>query len=73
MAAGRRAEYGKMRHRTDRRVVRRIEAVSRLAKGESMSSRLLRRWGLPRMLSLPPVRRQLMRTVAGLDHRLPAV
>ena len=73
VAAGRLAEYGKLRRRVDKKVVRRIAAVSRMAKGESFTSRLLRRWGLPAMLKLPAARRQLLATVSGVDHELPAV
>ncbi len=73
VTAGRRSEYGRLRRRVDRNVVRRVLAIARLAKGESAASRLLRRWGLPAAFRLPPVRRNMLATVSGLDHPLPAV
>ena len=71
--ANRLADYGRLRRPADRAVVRRVEAIARTAQGESPASRLARRWVLPRLLSLPPVRRRMLDTVAGLDHPLPAV
>jgi 2-polyprenyl-6-methoxyphenol hydroxylase-like FAD-dependent oxidoreductase len=71
--AGRQADYGKLRRKVDRSVVRRVSAIARMAGGESITTRLLRRWALPAVIKVPAVRRNMLATVSGLDHPLPAV
>jgi 2-polyprenyl-6-methoxyphenol hydroxylase-like FAD-dependent oxidoreductase len=65
--------YDALRHRVDQRVVRRIEQLSRLARGESLGSRLLRSTAVPVMTRMPLTRNRLMTMVTGLDHPLKAV
>jgi hypothetical protein len=55
----------------DRRVVRRVELLSRLASAESGFMRFLRRFVFPPGLKLPFVHGLMVRTVSGLDHELP--
>lgn len=64
--------YGPARHRVDRGVVRRVELVTRMARGESMAARFARRFLLPRVVSVPAARRRMLATLSGLDHPLPA-
>lgn len=70
--AGRQRDYGRLRRPVDRSVVHRIEAISRLAKGETPVTRLLRR-GMPLALRLPALRKRMLATVSGLDHPLPRI
>jgi 2-polyprenyl-6-methoxyphenol hydroxylase-like FAD-dependent oxidoreductase len=70
--AGRLSEYDRLRRPVDRRVVRQVELVSRIAAAESPFLDFLRRRLLPAVLRLPFVRGRVVRTVAGLDHELPS-
>ena len=60
-------DYGRLRHVVDKGVVQRIEAISRMARGEGL-------WSVVREVaphlagSLPPLRRMMEQTVCGLDH-----
>ena len=69
-AAGQLARYAGLREPVDRRVVNRIELISRMVVADSFLVRLLReafaRWGI----KIPFVRRKFMTTAAGLDHPL---
>jgi 2-polyprenyl-6-methoxyphenol hydroxylase-like FAD-dependent oxidoreductase len=71
--AGQLARYGELRHKTDHRVVRRIEVLSRLAIGESAAARVLRSTALPLMMKISITRGQILETVTGLDHPLPTI
>ncbi len=71
--AGRTSDYDRLRRPVDRRVVRRVELLSRLAAATSPPLRLLRRFLLPFAVRLPSVRTRMVRTVTGLDHALPDV
>ncbi|MDB5302990.1 MAG: 2-polyprenyl-6-methoxyphenol hydroxylase [Phycisphaerales bacterium] len=70
LKCGELSQYGRMRHEVDRRVVRRIELLSRLARGESTTSRLLRSTVLPLAARMPLARDRLFKTLTGLDHPL---
>jgi 2-polyprenyl-6-methoxyphenol hydroxylase-like FAD-dependent oxidoreductase len=72
VAAGRLADYGKLRFKIDRSVVRRIELVSRLVRGESAGSRLLRKL-FPMMTRIPIMRNRFLEAATGLDHPIPAM
>jgi 2-polyprenyl-6-methoxyphenol hydroxylase-like FAD-dependent oxidoreductase len=63
--------YDQLRRPVDRRVVRRVELLSRLVSAESGFSRFLRAFVFPRAVTLPFVRGLMVRTVSGLDHELP--
>ena len=65
--------YDQLRRPVDRRVVRRVERLSRLASAESGFNRFLRAFVFPPALKLPFVRALMVRTVSGLDHELPDV
>ena len=65
--------YGAMRRRVDRRVVRKIALISRLAAAEPVVLGVLRTIGLPIALRLPIARQIMRRTVMGLDHDLTTV
>jgi 2-polyprenyl-6-methoxyphenol hydroxylase-like FAD-dependent oxidoreductase len=71
--SGRLSEYHSLRHEVDRRVMRRIEFISRLARGESSIARGLRATALPLLTTIPPTRRRIIQTVTGLDHPLPMI
>lgn len=71
VAAGRTDRYGPARRAVDRRVVKAVEQVSRLARGESAVARFVRNSVLPRVAGLGAVRRRMIGTVTGLDHPLP--
>jgi 2-polyprenyl-6-methoxyphenol hydroxylase-like FAD-dependent oxidoreductase len=63
--------YDLFRRRVDRRVVRRVELLSRLVSAESGFTRFLRAFVFPSAVKLPFVRGLMKRTVSGLDHELP--
>lgn len=64
-------EYGPTRRPIDRKVVRRVRLFSRMARGESAASRLLRRELLPLAARVAQTRQQFLRTLSGLDHPSP--
>jgi 2-polyprenyl-6-methoxyphenol hydroxylase-like FAD-dependent oxidoreductase len=64
--------YDQFRRPVDRRVVRRVELLSRLVSAESGFTRFLRASIFPPAVKLPFVRGLMVRTVSGLDHQLPA-
>jgi 2-polyprenyl-6-methoxyphenol hydroxylase-like FAD-dependent oxidoreductase len=63
------ADYNRLRHAADKGVVERVEAMSRMVRGEGF-------WAVAREMApgllgaLPPLRRLMMQTVAGLDHEV---
>jgi len=72
-AAGRLAEYDRLRRPVDHSVVRRVELLSKMASAESPLFGFVRRSVFPRAMELRTVRRFMLRTVTGLDHHLPAI
>jgi hypothetical protein len=48
-----------------------VELLSRLVSAESGYTRFLRRFVFPPAVKLPFVRGLMVRTVSGLDHKLP--
>jgi 2-polyprenyl-6-methoxyphenol hydroxylase-like FAD-dependent oxidoreductase len=60
-------DYGRLRHKADKGVVQRVEAVTRMARGEGV-------WHVVREIAphlagtLPLVRHMIEQTVTGLDH-----
>jgi 2-polyprenyl-6-methoxyphenol hydroxylase-like FAD-dependent oxidoreductase len=63
--------YEQLRRPVDRRVVRRVELLSRLVSAESGVTRFMRGFVFPPAIKLPFVRGLMVRTVSGLDHELP--
>lgn len=72
-ASGQLARYTALRHAVDRAVVKRVERVSRMAVGNSTAVKLLRIPLVRCLTRVPAIRRQLIRTVTGLDHDLNAL
>ena len=64
-------EYDQLRRPVDRRVVRRVELLSRLVSAESGVTRFLRAFVFPPAVKPSLVRGLMVRTVSGLDHELP--
>jgi 2-polyprenyl-6-methoxyphenol hydroxylase-like FAD-dependent oxidoreductase len=63
--------YDRVRRPVDRRVVRRVELLSRLVTAEAGFTRFMRTFVFPRAVTLPFLRGLMVRTVSGLDHELP--
>jgi 2-polyprenyl-6-methoxyphenol hydroxylase-like FAD-dependent oxidoreductase len=63
--------YDQLRRPVDRRVVRRVERLSRLVSAEAGVTRFLRAFVFPPAVKRPLVRGLMVRTVSGLDHELP--
>ncbi len=68
-AKGRLDHYDHLRRHVDHDVVRRVEALTTLVLGEAPWLRGLRNLMLPAVLNLP-LRTQILRTMAGLDHAI---
>jgi 2-polyprenyl-6-methoxyphenol hydroxylase-like FAD-dependent oxidoreductase len=64
--------YGPLRRKIDRRVVRQIERLTGIVRGESGMSRFIRRWLLPRAVGIAALRNRAIKTLTGLDHPLVA-
>jgi 2-polyprenyl-6-methoxyphenol hydroxylase-like FAD-dependent oxidoreductase len=67
------SEYNRLRRPVDRRVVRQVELLSQLASAESQFDRFVRAFLFPLALKTPFLRARMVKTVTGLDHRLPPV
>lgn len=63
-------EYGDLRHPVHRQVVRNIAALTRVMRGRPAPLRWLRNNVIPELVKVAPLRRRLLKTVAGLDHPL---
>lgn len=63
-------EYAELRLPVDRQVVHRVAALTRLMCGRPAPMRWLRDTLAPGAIRLPPVRRRMLQTIAGLDHPL---
>lgn len=68
---GRMADYDRLRRPVDQGVVRRVEAISRVAAAETAPARFARAWLFPTATKLPFVRSRMRATISGLDHPLP--
>jgi 2-polyprenyl-6-methoxyphenol hydroxylase-like FAD-dependent oxidoreductase len=71
--ANRLAEYGRRRRPVDRRVVRQVDLLSRVAAAESRIYRFARAYLFPLAIRIPFIRARMVATVTGLDHKLPQV
>lgn len=65
-------EYADLRRRVDGAVVRRVAVITRFVRGRPAALRWLRDALAPRLIRLPPLRRRMLQTIAGLDHPPPA-
>jgi 2-polyprenyl-6-methoxyphenol hydroxylase-like FAD-dependent oxidoreductase len=63
-------EYEKLRHGVVDRAVRRVEMLSSMVAGESSAARATRSVFLGGLMKIPALRRQMLETLAGLDHPL---
>lgn len=62
------ADYGRLRLPVHQSVVRRVELLTRLARGRPAPVAALRRLMLPLLTALPPTAARMRGTVTGLDH-----
>jgi 2-polyprenyl-6-methoxyphenol hydroxylase-like FAD-dependent oxidoreductase len=69
---GQSQRYGPLRRKIDGRVVRQIERLTGIVRGESGMSRFIRRWLLPRAVGISALRNRAIKTLTGLDHPLMA-
>jgi 2-polyprenyl-6-methoxyphenol hydroxylase-like FAD-dependent oxidoreductase len=68
--AGRADEYERSRRPVVENVVRQVELLSRMARGESVPARLMRSVFFGWLVKLSPVRERMLETLTGLDHPL---
>lgn len=68
--AHRLADYGRIRHETDAAVVRKVEAITRVARATGPLPRAIRPALLPLVTALPPLMHLVERMVTGLDHQV---
>jgi 2-polyprenyl-6-methoxyphenol hydroxylase-like FAD-dependent oxidoreductase len=61
--------YESLRQPVDRRVMKRVELLSRMARGESLAARCFRSL-LPSAVKIPPIYHRMLATIMGLDHPL---
>jgi 2-polyprenyl-6-methoxyphenol hydroxylase-like FAD-dependent oxidoreductase len=64
-------EYDRLRRPVDRRVVRHVELLSRIASAQSTAYLFVRTFLFPVATRIPFVRSRMVATVSGLDHELP--
>ncbi|WP_052697620.1 FAD-dependent oxidoreductase [Luteibacter yeojuensis] len=64
--------YHRERHPVHRSVVRRIRAITTMARGHNAALRMARHALLPAVAHVDGMRTMMLRTVAGLDHPPPA-
>lgn len=69
-AEDRLAEYEPLRHRAVTKVVRRVEGLTEMARGEHFGPRLVRRLPFLLRVAAPLMRGSLARWTLGLDHEL---
>jgi 2-polyprenyl-6-methoxyphenol hydroxylase-like FAD-dependent oxidoreductase len=67
---GQMENYECMRKDCDCKVVKRVEAVSKMVLAESFLARFVRRIFITSLLRVPLIRNQFLTTVTGLDHSL---
>lgn len=71
IAEGRTANYSKDRWPVGRQVLRTVDPATRLMAADSLPARLVRRRLMPLLLAVPPLRRLLLRRLAGQDTPFP--
>jgi|ERR1041384_1939183 len=70
--AGELERYDALRRGVDRRVVRAVALLSRVAAAEPAPLGLVRRFLFPLATRVPFIRRRMIASVTGLDHPRPA-
>jgi 2-polyprenyl-6-methoxyphenol hydroxylase-like FAD-dependent oxidoreductase len=63
-------QYAELRQPVHSQVVRNIAALTRVMRGRPAPLRWLRNTLMPELVKVAPLRRRLLKTVAGLDHPL---
>lgn len=63
-------EYGELREVVHHRVVKKIEAMTRMVRGKPAAIAHIRDWIAPQLLKLPQARKQMAATISGMDHPL---
>lgn len=71
LAAGSASAYSDIRRPVARRVVRTVDAATRLMASDTAWSRLFRRRALPLVAAIPVMRRRALRRIAGADSPPP--
>ncbi|TWT77970.1 Pentachlorophenol 4-monooxygenase [Posidoniimonas polymericola] len=69
-AKGQLNRYGALRTPVDHRVVKKIDRITHIVRGESAATRAARRVMVALLAHVPAVQRAMVRTVMGLDHVL---
>lgn len=64
------SEYNGLRQPVDRRVVRRVELLTRIAAGESPFTRTVREFAFPAAMKTPILHTRILKALTGLDHPL---
>jgi 2-polyprenyl-6-methoxyphenol hydroxylase-like FAD-dependent oxidoreductase len=62
--------YEGLRKPVDRAVVKRVERLSRVVRGESLLARMIRSAAIPLLTRLPALQRLVLPAITGLDHDL---
>jgi 3-(3-hydroxy-phenyl)propionate hydroxylase len=63
-------DYAELRHAVHKQVVRRISVMTHFARGRPAWLRVVRDAVMPVAARFAPVRRQMLKTIGGLDHPL---
>jgi 2-polyprenyl-6-methoxyphenol hydroxylase-like FAD-dependent oxidoreductase len=61
-------DYGRLRHQVHRKVIWRIWALTKLARGQPEFMGMLRHYLIPAMTRFPPVCHAMLQLLTGLDH-----
>lgn len=70
LRTGQMQRYSDVRKQVDQRVVKRVELMSRIARGKTAGARLARTMATRWLVKIPPVYRTMLKTISGLDHTL---
>lgn len=62
--------YDEQRRAVDKKVVHRVDLISRIAAGDQTYLRMLRKFVLPEALKMAPLQAAFTRAMSGLDHPL---
>jgi len=67
---GRLAEYDRLRHQVDGKVVRQVELLSRVVSAQTSFYWFIRTVLFPMAIRVPFIHDRMLQTVTGLDHQL---
>ena len=70
---GRLAEYDRLRHQVDGKVVRQVELLSRVVSAQTSFYWFIRTVLFPMAIRVPFIHDRMLQTVTGLDHQMPQV